>query len=53
MATGHEDDDGDGAMGNGAMGYTNDDGADGNDATGDEVDDVATMKDNEYGNGRR
>jgi hypothetical protein len=46
MATGHEDDDGDGAMGNGAMGYTND-------ATGDEVDDVATMKDDDYGNGRR
>ena len=53
MATGHEDDNGDGVTGNGAMGYTNDDGADGDDATGDKVDDVKTMKDDDYGNGRR
>ena len=36
-----------------AMGDDDDDDEDGEGATGDEVDDVATMNNDDYGNGRR
>ncbi len=49
MATGDDNDDGNGATGSGAMGYDDDDDGDG--ATGDEVDDDGD--DDDYGNRRR